>query len=294
MNVGYDIYRIKTRVSEQGTKLDAGFDYQKRDRLTREKRWAVQDEEESFQKTQLDRSVVVPDQIRKIIATFREKLFTDLFPDRAQRAEQMGMPAPWVPKTLIFAKDDNHAEDIVHHVRAEFGKGNDFCKKVTYKASGKSEDIIKAFRTAPEKRRRLVGVLDEESGANVARRVSRRAEPANQSRIAVTVDMIATDTDIKPLECLLFLRDVRSQLYFEQMKGRGTRVLASIDLKVAFGEQGGAIIHFVIVDAVSRSKRAKTRNIDNRLATVHCNCEPPARAGALQHTLPTLMKTFSP
>ncbi len=186
VNVGYDIYRIKTRVSEQGTKLDAGFDYQKRDRLTREKRWAVQDEEESFQKTQLDRSVVVPDQIRKIIATFREKLFTDLFPGRT---------GDWVPKTLIFAKDDNHAEDIVNHVRAEFGKGNDFCKKVTYKASGKSEDIIKAFRTAPE------------------------------FRIAVTVDMIATGTDIRPLECLLFLRDVRSQLYFEQMKGRGTRTI---------------------------------------------------------------------
>jgi type I restriction enzyme R subunit len=114
VNVGYDIYRIKTRVSEQGTKLDAGFDYQKRDRLTREKRWAVQDEEESFQKTQLDRSVVVPDQwsgatwttrqgcpqgerggahqIRKIIATFREKLFTDLFPSRS---------CDWILKTLI-------------------------------------------------------------------------------------------------------------------------------------------------------------------------------------------------
>lgn len=102
VNVGYDIYRIKTRVSEQGTKLDAGFDYQKRDRLTREKRWAVQDQEETFQKTQLDRSVVVPDQIRKVIRTFQEKLFTDLFPDPPGRAAQMGLSAPWVPKTLIL------------------------------------------------------------------------------------------------------------------------------------------------------------------------------------------------
>ncbi len=253
VNVGYDIYRIKTRVSEQGTKLDAGFDYQKRDRLTREKRWAVQDEEESFQKTQLDRSVVVPDQIRKIIATFREKLFTDLFPDRVQRAEQMGMPAPWVPKTLIFAKDDNHAEDIVNHVRAEFGKGNDFCKKVTYtaqrdsafnppkrsegtlqsphgvrdNASGKSEDIIKAFRTAPE------------------------------FRIAVTVDMIATGTDIKPLECLLFLRDVRSQLYFEQMKGRATRTIDPTDLATVTPDAGSKT-RFVLVDAVGGTESDKT------------------------------------
>ena len=218
VNVGYDIYRIKTRVSEQGTKLDAGFDYQKRDRLTREKRWAVQDEEESFQKTQLDRSVVVPDQIRKIIATFREKLFTDLFPGRT---------GDWVPKTLIFAKDDNHAEDIVTIVREEFGKGNDFCKKVTYKASGKSEDIIKAFLTAPE------------------------------FRIAVTVDMIATGTDIKPLECLLFLRDVRSQLYFEQMKGRGTRTIDPTDLATVTPD-AGAKTRFVLVDAVGVTESDKT------------------------------------
>ena len=218
VNVGYDIYRIKTRVSEQGTKLDAGFDYQKRDRLTREKRWAVQDEEETFQKTQLDRSVVVPDQIRTVIKTFREKLFTDLFPGRT---------GDWVPKTLIFAKDDNHAEDIVNHVREEFGKGNDFCKKVTYKASGKSEDIIKAFRTAPE------------------------------FRIAVTVDMIATGTDIKPLECLLFLRDVRSQLYFEQMKGRGTRTIDPTDLATVTPDAGSKT-RFVLVDAVGVTESDKT------------------------------------
>ena len=227
VNVGYDIYRIKTRVSEQGTKLDAGFDYQKRDRLTREKRWAVQDEEETFQKTQLDRSVVVPDQIRTIIRTFKEKLFIDLFPDRPARAAQLGLPAPWVPKTLIFAKDDNHAEDIVTLVREEFGKGNDFCKKVTYKASGKSEDIIKAFRTAPE------------------------------FRIAVTVDMIATGTDIKPLECLLFLRDVRSQLYFEQMKGRGTRTIDPTDLATVTPDAGSKT-RFVLVDAVGVTESDKT------------------------------------
>jgi type I restriction enzyme R subunit len=227
VNVGYDIYRIKTKVSEGGTKLDAGFDYQKRDRLTREKRWAVQDEEETFQKTQLDRSVVVPDQIRTIIRAFKEKLFTDLFPGRPARAKLLGLAEPWVPKTLIFAKDDSHAEDIVTLVREEFGKGNDFCKKVTYKASGKSEDIIKAFRTAPE------------------------------FRIAVTVDMIATGTDIKPLECLLFLRDVRSQLYFEQMKGRGTRTIDPTDLATVTPD-AGAKTRFVLVDAIGVTESDKT------------------------------------
>jgi len=227
VNVGYDIYRIKTKISEGGTKLDGGFDYQKRDRQTREKRWAVQDEEEAFQKTQLDRSVVVPGQICTVIRAFKEKLFTDLFPDRPARAAQLNLAAPWVPKTLIFAKDDNHAEEIVTHVREEFGKGNDFCKKVTYKASGKSEDIIKAFRTSPE------------------------------FRIAVTVDMIATGTDIKPLECLLFLRDVRSQLYFEQMKGRGTRTIDPTDLATVTPDAGSKT-RFVLVDAVGVTESDKT------------------------------------
>ena len=227
VNVGYDIYRIKTEVSEKGVTVKAGHDYQKRDRLTRAKRWEIQEAEETFQKTQLDRSVVVPDQIRTVIRTFREKLFTEIFPDRPARAKAMGLDEPWVPKTLIFAKDDSHAEDIVDIVRKEFGKGNDFCKKITYRASGKSEDIIKAFRTAPE------------------------------FRIAVTVDMIATGTDIKPLECLLFLRDVRSQLYFEQMKGRGTRTIDPDALASVTPDAGGKT-RFVLVDAVGVTESDKT------------------------------------
>jgi type I restriction enzyme, R subunit len=227
VNVGYDIYRIKTEVSEKGVTVKAGHDYQKRDRLTRAKRWETQEAEETYQKTQLDRSVVVPDQIRTVIRTFREKLFTEIFTDRPARAKAMGLDEPWVPKTLIFAKDDSHAEDIVEIVRKEFGKGNDFCKKVTYRASGKSEDIIKAFRTAPE------------------------------FRIAVTVDMIATGTDIKPLECLLFLRDVRSQLYFEQMKGRGTRTIDPDALASVTPDAGGKT-RFVLVDAVGVTESDKT------------------------------------
>jgi type I restriction enzyme R subunit len=227
VNVGYDIYRIKTKVSEKGVTVKAGHDYQKRDRLTRAKRWEIQETEETFQKTQLDRSVVVPDQLRTVIRTFREKLFSEIFTDRPARAKAMGLDEPWVPKTLIFAKDDSHAEDIVDIVRKEFGKGNDFCKKVTYRASGKSEDIIKAFRTAPE------------------------------FRIAVTVDMIATGTDIKPLECLLFLRDVRSQLYFEQMKGRGTRTIDPDALASVTPDAGGKT-RFVLVDAVGVTESDKT------------------------------------
>ena len=95
------------------------------DKLTRRTRWELLDEELEYSPNQLDRDVVAPDQIRKVIQTFRDKLFTEIFPGRKQ-----------VPKTLIFAKDDSHAEDILRIVREEFGKGNDFCKKITYRTTG--------------------------------------------------------------------------------------------------------------------------------------------------------------
>jgi type I restriction enzyme R subunit len=224
VNVGYDVYRIKTEVTEQGARVEKGFYVDKRHKQTRAKRWEQLDEDLVYGARDLDRSVVVPSQIRTVLTTFRDVLFTELFPGRTL-----------VPKTLIFAKDDSHAEDIVHIVREVFGKGNDFAKKITYKSSEsktapyqKPETLIQEFRTSP------------------------------QLRIAVTVDMIATGTDIKPLECLVFLRDVRSRVYFEQMKGRGTRVLTPTDLQAVSGADTLAKTHFVVVDAVGVCESDKT------------------------------------
>lgn len=224
VNVGYEVYRIRTQVSEDGGRIEKGFYVDKRNRETRARRWERLDDDLTYQAEQLDRSVVVPSQIRTILQTFKDSLFTELFPGRTL-----------VPKTLIFAKDDSHAEDIVHLVREVFGKGNDFAKKITYKTFNpetrryeKSETLIQEFRTSP------------------------------QLRIAVTVDMIATGTDIKPLECLLFLRDVRSRVYFEQMKGRGTRVLTPTDLQSVSGADARAKTHFIIVDAVGVCESDKT------------------------------------
>ncbi len=224
VNVGYEVYRIKTQVTEQGGKVEKGFYVDKRNKLDRSKRWEQLDEDLTYSAPELDRSVVVPSQIRTVLQAFKDALFTELFPGRTL-----------VPKTLIFAKDDSHAEDIVHICREVFGKGNDFAKKITYKTYNpetkryeKSETLIQEFRTSP------------------------------QLRIAVTVDMIATGTDIKPLECLLFLRDVRSRVYFEQMKGRGTRVLTPTDLQAVSGADARAKTHFVIVDAVGVCESDKT------------------------------------
>ena len=216
VNVGFDTYRIRTQISEQGSRVDAGFSVTKMDKLTRRQRIEQLDEDLEYQSTQLDRSVVATDQIRTVIKEFRDKLFTEIFPGRKT-----------VPKTLIFAKDDNHAENILHIVREEFAKGNAFAKKITYKTSGeKPEDLIKQFRNSP------------------------------MPRIAVSVDMIATGTDIKPLECLLFMRDVKSSVYFEQMKGRGTRTIDPTDLKAVTGDAERKT-HFVIVDAVGVTESEK-------------------------------------
>ena len=214
VNVGNEVYSIETQVTRQGARLRAEQQIEKRERLTRKKRWENQDADEQYAASQLDRDVVNPDQIRTVICTFRDKL-PEIFPGRSE-----------VPKTLIFAKTDSHADDIIQIVREEFGESNDFCKKVTCQADD-PKSVLAQFRNN------------------------------YYPRIAVTVDMIATGTDVKPLECLLFMRDVRSSNYFEQMKGRGTRVLNADDLKKVT-PSAIAKTHYVIVDAVGVTKSLKT------------------------------------
>jgi len=126
VNVDYDVYDIRTQIGQSGSRVETGFHVDKRDRLTRARRAELLDQDFTYSAGQLDRDVVAEDQIRTVIRTFKEKLFTEIFPDRTH-----------VPKTLIFAKNDNHADDIVQIVREEFAKGNDFCQKVTYRTGSK-------------------------------------------------------------------------------------------------------------------------------------------------------------
>ena len=216
VNVGYEVYRIKTKISEEGSTVKADYYVDKRDKKTRKVRWEILDEDLEYESTQLDRDVVAPDQIRTIIKSFKDSL-PEIFPGRTE-----------VPKTLIFAKNDSHADDVVNIVREEFGKGNEFCKKITYRTTGaKTEDLISSFRNS------------------------------YNPRIVVTVDMISTGTDIKPLECLLFMRNVKSNVYFEQMKGRGTRTIEPTDLK-AVTPDAFYKTHFVIIDAIGVCEGDKT------------------------------------
>ena len=210
VNVDFDVYRIRTRITEQGSTVDAGFWVDRRERETRKRRWERLDTDLTYAPNELDRDVVALDQIRTVVRSFRDKL-REIFPGRTD-----------IPKTLIFAKQDSHADDVVQVVREEFAKGNDFAQKITNKSrltGADPEDLIRAFRNS------------------------------YLPRIAVTVDMIATGTDIKPLEVVMFLRQVKSRNLFEQMKGRGVRVINDADFR-AVTPDGGSKTRFVIIDAV--------------------------------------------
>lgn len=223
VNVGEDIFLIETNVGKNGAHIMKQR-IEIRSRLSREKRWKELDEDLDYKPTQLDRDIVNPSQIRTVIRSFKENVFTTLFPRRKE-----------VPKTLIFAKTDSHADDIIQIVREEFGEGNEFCKKITYSAEN-PESVLSSFRND------------------------------YYPRIAVTVDMIATGTDVKPIECLIFMRDVRSKNYFEQMKGRGTRTLSKDDLQKVTPSATDNKDHFVIVDAVgvTKSKKSDTRTLERK------------------------------
>ena len=70
--------------------------------------------------------------------------------------------------------------------------------------------------------------------------------------------MVSTGTDIKPLEILLFMRAVKSANFFEQMKGRGTRVIDDEEFSQVTPNVPGGKTHFVLVDAVGVYESAKT------------------------------------
>lgn len=218
VNVNYDVYRIKTEVTEAGAKVDKGYWLETQDKATRRKTAWQLDEDFEYDPTELDRAVQTPDQIRTVVRTLRDNWRKDLFPQRQE-----------LPKTLVFAKDDNHAEKIVELLREEFGRGNEFAQKITYRTTGTSpEQLIKDFRTS------------------------------YYPRVAVTVDMIATGTDIKPVEMVVFMRSVKSRSFFEQMKGRGVRVCNPTDLAAVNPGEGVKKDYFVIVDCVGVCERDKT------------------------------------
>lgn len=221
--VPYNVYSIETQITKDGAAIKMGEMVDKRERLTRKKFWESVDEDVEYTGKQLDKDIVNPSTIRTIIKEVKQQLPT-MFPDRVDSNGNFE-----VPKMLIFAKTDSHAEDIIDIVREEFDERSDFCKKITYQSKEDPKTILSQFRND------------------------------YYPRIAVTVDMIATGTDIRPLEILLFMRDVKSRSYYEQMKGRGTRTCSLEELKSKGTPSAKyAKDHFVIIDAIGVEQSQKT------------------------------------
>lgn len=226
VNVPARVYRIKSNITEHGGTINTGDEVVEITRSGKEIDSYTATGRIDFSPTQLDRSVIVPDQMRKVLTAYKDSIYTDLYPDRDEIWE-------YIPKTLIFAKDDNHATEIVNVVKEVFADKfkngvvpDKFVQKITYSA-GDSNALIRDLRTDKE------------------------------FRIAVTVTLVATGTDVKPLEVVLFMNDVKSDVLYTQMKGRGCRVINEDKLREVTPNANTKEC-FYIVDAVGVTEHDKT------------------------------------
>ena len=225
VNVPKRIYRIKTNITENGGTIKDHSKFKETTIRTGKTAQKVAEQDMGYGKEDLDRSVITPDQIRKVLTAYRDAIYTDLYPER--KADYA-----YIPKTLIFAKDDRHATKIVEIAKEVFGEKFDggqvpehYVQKITYSA-GDSDDLIRDFRTERD------------------------------FRIAVTVTLVATGTDVKPLEVVLFMTDVRSDVLYTQMKGRGCRTIPD-DILREVTPNAERKDCFYIVDAVGVTESEK-------------------------------------
>lgn len=225
VNVPSRVYRITTKVTEHGGTIAAGTTVSETSRRTGDSKDYIPSQSIEYAPTQLDRSVVSVSQIKTVLKQYKESIYEDLYPNRKKQWE-------YIPKTLIFAKDDNHATEIVEAVKEvfkdEFESGEvpeHFVQKITYSA-GDSNGLIRDLRTDKD------------------------------FRIAVTVTLVATGTDVRPLEVVLFMRDVGSDVLYTQMKGRGCRTIKDDKLREVTPNADTKEC-FYIVDAVGVTEHDK-------------------------------------
>ncbi len=225
VNVPPRVYRIITKVTEHGGAIKAGTKVKEKSRRTGKEASYNVAHRVDYGSNELDRSVVNPEQIREVLEAYKKAIYSELYPDREEKWQ-------YVPKTLIFAKDDNHATEIVEAVKEVFGSvfedgevPEHFVQKITYTA-GDSNQLINNLRTTKD------------------------------FRIAVTVTLVATGTDVKPLEVVLFMKDVHSDVLYTQMKGRGCRRIDDDKLREVTPNANTKDCYY-IVDAVGVTESTK-------------------------------------
>lgn len=222
VNVDGRVFRIKTEATENGGAILKGQSIRRVTRYTGEVEDIRNEETKNYTKEELNRSVINPAQIKLVLETYRDAVYTEMFTD-PQREPIMD----YLPKTLIFALNENHATNIVKIAKEVFGRTDDkFVQKITY-SSGDSNELIRQFRNDKE------------------------------FRIAVTCTLVATGTDVKPLEVVMFMRDVASEPLYIQMKGRGVRTIGDDQLRNVTPNAFSKDCYF-LVDAVGVTESHKT------------------------------------
>lgn len=215
INVDYQIYRIKTRSSSEGVDVAKGETVDVITRRTGERETKSATEDMHYEATALDRAVVQPDQIRSVLESYKKAVYTEMYVNDLARTPDFAS----LPKTLIFAKSEDHARRIVEIAKEVFdGQPDDFVQTITYSA-GDPQKLIREFRNS------------------------------KTFRIAVTVTLVATGTDIRPLEVLIFMRDVNAYSLYVQMRGRGCRTINSDQLRAVTPNANGKE-QFFLVDAI--------------------------------------------
>lgn len=196
VNVDCRVYRIKTQATENGGAILEGDKVKRETCYTGQVQTINNQETKNYTREELNRSIINPAQIKLILETYRDAVYTEMFTDPQREAN-----LDYLPKTLIFALNENHATNIVQIAKEVFGHNdNRFVQKITYSA-GDSNELIRQFRNDKD------------------------------FRIAVTCTLVATGTDIKPLEVVMFMRDVASEPLYIQMKGRGVRTIGDEQLR---------------------------------------------------------------
>lgn len=222
VNVGSVTYRIRTRETEDGGAIREGSKVTKITRYTGEVEDIRQTQTQTYTAAELNRSIVNPAQIKLILETYRDAIYTEMFVDPPREPNM-----DYIPKTLIFALSEAHANNIVKIAKEVFSRtDNKFVQKITCTA-GNSNQLIREFRTSKE------------------------------FRIAVTVTLVATGTDVKPLEVVMFMRDVQSEQLYIQMKGRGCRTIGDAALR-AVTPNATSKDQYILVDAVGVTEHAKS------------------------------------
>ncbi len=219
VNVAFRIYRIKTELTEEGGTISEGDKLIVTNRKDEKQRNQTAIQDRAFDKNKLNRSIVVRDQIRKVLEEYKDAVYTKLYPEREPNYD-------YLPKTLIFAVSELHAQLIVDVAKEVFGRTDDnFVQKITYSVND-ANGLIKKFRTDVD------------------------------FRIAVTVTLVATGTDVRPLEVLIFFNDVHSETLYAQMKGRGCRTITPSQLRSVTPNAISKEL-FYVVDAVGVTESEK-------------------------------------